>query len=67
MNAKGKPAVYVLTNKNNTVLYTGVTSTLIKRTIQHKEQSISGFTKRYKGKREEVREKRKEIRQRHGE
>ena len=47
MNAQGKPAVYILTNKNNTVLYTGVTGTLIKRTIQHKEKSIPGFTKRY--------------------
>ena len=47
MNAQGKPAVYILTNKNNTVLYTGVTSTLIKRTIQHKEKLVPGFTKRY--------------------
>jgi len=47
MNAKGKPAVYILTNKNNTVLYTGVTSNLVKRTIQHKEKSVPGFTKRY--------------------
>ena len=47
MNAKGKPAVYILTNKSNTVLYTGVTHNLIVRVIQHKEKSVPGFTKRY--------------------
>ena len=47
MNAKGKRAVYILTNINNTVLYTGITSILIKRTLQHKEKLIPGFTKRY--------------------
>jgi len=28
-------AVYLLTNKNNTVIYTGVTSNLVKRLSQH--------------------------------
>lgn len=31
--------VYILTNKNRTVLYTGVTSNLMERVIQHKEKS----------------------------
>jgi putative endonuclease len=39
--------VYVLTNKNNTVLYTGVTADLAKRIWQHKEKVVEGFTKRY--------------------
>ena len=39
--------VYILTNKNNTVLYTGVTSDLIKRIYQHKEKLVEGFTKKY--------------------
>jgi putative endonuclease len=39
--------VYILTNKNNTVLYTGVTSNLKKRVYEHKEKLVDGFTKRY--------------------
>jgi len=39
--------VYILTNKNNTVLYTGVTSDLIKRIYQHKQKLVEGFTKKY--------------------
>lgn len=31
-------AVYILTNKNNTVLYTGVTSDLKNRIFEHKEK-----------------------------
>jgi putative endonuclease len=44
---KKTPAVYILTNIRNTVLYTGVTHQLIERIIQHKEKNIPGFTKRY--------------------
>ena len=39
--------VYILTNKNRTVLYTGVTNDLKRRTWQHREQVHDGFTKRY--------------------
>jgi putative endonuclease len=39
--------VYLLTNKYNTVLYTGVTSDLKKRVWQHKEKLVEGFTKKY--------------------
>ncbi|MGQ0643880.1 MAG: GIY-YIG nuclease family protein [Elusimicrobiota bacterium] len=39
--------VYMMTNKNNTVLYTGVTSNLAKRAHEHKEKFVEGFTKRY--------------------
>lgn len=39
--------VYILTNKNHTVLYTGVTSDLIKRIYQHKTKAYKGFTSRY--------------------
>jgi putative endonuclease len=34
-----------MTNKINTVLYTGVTSNLKKRIWEHKEKVIDGFTK----------------------
>ncbi len=41
-------AIYILTNKNNTVLYTGVTSDLRKRLYEHKNKiHPSGFTARY--------------------
>ncbi len=39
--------IYIMTNKHNTVLYTGVTNNLIRRIYEHKEKLASGFTKRY--------------------
>ena len=39
---------YILTNKHHTVLYTGVTSNLAKRILQHKNHVYAkSFTKRY--------------------
>ena len=40
-------AVYMLTNPASTVLYTGVTNDLKRRTFEHRENAIDGFTKRY--------------------
>jgi len=39
--------VYILSNKNRTVLYIGVTANLIRRIKQHKGATGSVFTKRY--------------------
>jgi len=40
-------AIYFMTNKNNTVLYIGVTSDLTKRVYQHKANIYKGFTSKY--------------------
>ena len=39
--------VYILTNKNNTVLYVGMTNNLTRRIWEHKAKLIVGFTKKY--------------------
>ena len=40
--------IYIMTNKNNSVLYTGVTNDLMRRVYEHKSKLIDGFTKKYK-------------------
>ena len=42
-----KGYVYILTNVNNRVLYTGVTSDLVKRVYKHKNKMVEGFTRKY--------------------
>ena len=39
--------VYILASKRNGTLYTGITSDLVKRVWQHKNNSVEGFTKKY--------------------
>jgi putative endonuclease len=39
--------VYIMTNKRNTVLYTGVTGNLPRRIEEHKNKNIKGFTQKY--------------------
>ena len=41
------PAIYILTNKRNGTLYTGVTSNLVKRIYEHKNGLFKGFTHKY--------------------
>ena len=42
-----QPAVYILASKRNGTLYIGVTSDLVKRIWEHKNNIVEGFTKRY--------------------
>ena len=42
-----RPCVYMIANKRNGTIYTGVTSDLPKRVWQHRDGTIDGFTKRY--------------------
>ena len=45
---KGKTFfIYILTNKTNSVLYTGVTNNLIRRVWQHKQKLVSSFATKY--------------------
>ncbi|MBU2905236.1 MULTISPECIES: GIY-YIG nuclease family protein [Arenibacter] len=42
-----KSYVYLLANKNNTVIYVGVTSNLVRRIYEHKTGAFRGFSYRY--------------------
>ena len=39
--------IYILSNNNNTVLYTGVTNDLVRRCHEHKIKLNKGFTEKY--------------------
>jgi len=43
-----QPAVYILSSSRNGTLYVGVTSDLVKRVWEHKNDILEGFTKRYR-------------------
>jgi len=47
MKREVHPCVYIMTNKNNAVLYTGVTGNLFKRVSEHKDKIVAGFTSAY--------------------
>lgn len=42
-----QPCVYILASQRNGTLYAGVTSDLIKRVWEHKNDLAEGFTKKY--------------------
>ena len=39
--------VYILTNKNNKVIYVGMTNNLTRRIYEHKNKLVDGYTKKY--------------------
>ena len=42
-----QPCVYILASQRNGTLYVGVTSELVKRIWEHKNNAVDGFTKEY--------------------
>lgn len=42
-----QPAIYILSNRKHGKIYTGVTSNLVKRVYEHKNETKAGFSKRY--------------------
>jgi putative endonuclease len=42
-----QPATYIMANKRNGTLYTGVSSNLVQRAYQHRNNMVEGFSKRY--------------------
>ncbi|MGB0128530.1 MAG: GIY-YIG nuclease family protein [Rhodocyclaceae bacterium] len=42
------PTVYILASRCNGTLYIGVTSDLVKRVWEHRNDVVEGFTKRYR-------------------
>lgn len=42
-----QPCVYILASQRNGTLYTGVTSNLVKRIWEHKNDMVEGFTSKY--------------------
>ncbi len=41
------PCVYILASRRNGTLYIGVTSNLVQRVWQHKNDVVEGFTRKY--------------------
>ena len=42
-----QPTVYILASRKNGTIYVGVTSDLVKRIWEHRNDLVEGFTKRY--------------------
>jgi len=43
-----QPCVYILASERNGTLYIGVTSDIVQRVWQHKNDFVEGFTRRYR-------------------
>ena len=47
INSRKQFFVYLMTNKNNSVIYTGMTNNLNRRVIEHKNKLLKGFSRSY--------------------
>ena len=47
MNSDWQPCVYILARASHSTFYAGVTTKLISRIQQHRDEVVRGFTKRY--------------------
>ena len=47
MTSENNYYVYLLTNRNNKVMYVGVTNNLERRMYEHKHKLVEGFTQKY--------------------
>ncbi len=45
-----QPTVYIMANRRNGAIYTGVTSNLMLRIQQHREETYNGYSKRVEAK-----------------
>jgi putative endonuclease len=43
-----QPCVYILASERNGTLYIGVTSDLVKRVWEHRDDLVAGFTQKYR-------------------
>jgi putative endonuclease len=46
-NRRMSAFVYMMTNRRNGILYTGVTTNMPRRAYEHREGLVAGFTKKY--------------------
>lgn len=47
MTIEKQPCVYLLASRRDGTLYTGVTSNLVKRVWEHRNDVVEGFTRQY--------------------
>lgn len=47
MNYNSQYYIYIMSNNYNSVLYIGFTNDLMRRVMEHKNEAVAGFTRKY--------------------